>query len=342
MFDISNLAFADGVPSIFILASPLQTICAVEAIKKYKIEDYKIILVLGNDIRNAQVYELLEKCGLVYEIQYDYDLVFNKLSVLKRRKNKYKRVYIGDPRSLFQVYVGLNNCSDNASFVMMDDGNDNIFMLKGYSFFEEINIRTRLSVFFYYRIVPLLRGISFGKDLFTIYSNIPNCRYRIESNNFEYFASFINTNSKSRGVYFIGTNHNRYCEPQNYPEERVAIHLEDILIKLKKEYPDEEIYYIPHGRDTATFPIELCRKYSIQYIRPSKTIELMFIDQGIRPKVVYGLTSTALYNIKLLFPEAVVVNVVFNVSHSNIFIKQNEVVSDYYRNQGIKEMRVDI
>lgn len=333
-----DVAFAEGVPSLFILTSPLQTICAIEAIKKYKINIYKIILVLEEDIRNQQVFELLDKYGLEYEIS---NCIYKRFAVLRSRTNKYKRAFIGDPRDIRQIYNALIRCSDGACIVMMDDGDDNVFMLKGYSFFKAKNIRMRLSAYFYNKVAPFFRRITYGKDLFTIYSNIPNDNYHIEPNTFSYFSKCIGESARDFGVYFIGTNHNRFCEPQNYPLKDVIDGLEMILKKLKKDYPYDKIFYIPHGRDTASFPIDLCKKYDIQYQRPSKTVELMFIDQDIRPKVVYGFTSTALYNIKLLFPQTVTVNVVFNINRSNVFIHQTEVISEYYREQGIDEMRIE-
>ena len=247
MFGKKNLAFAESIPSLFILTSPLQVICAIEAIKKYKIDIYKIILVLEEDIRNQQVFELLSNYGLEYEIS---NCTYKRFTVLKRRRNKYKRVFIGDPRDTRQIYNALIRCSDGANIVMMDDGDDNVFMLKGYSFVKTKSIRTRMSTFFYNKIATYLRGISYGKDLFTIYSNIPNDNYRIEPNKFDYFSKSIENIVKPYGVYFIGTNHNRFCEPQNYPLNDVVMGLETILIKLKKDYPDEKIFYIPHGRDT--------------------------------------------------------------------------------------------
>ena len=64
-----NLAFKEGVPSLFILTSPLQVICALEAINKFKIKDYQVVLVLVDDVRNSQVFELCKQFGIHYEIE---------------------------------------------------------------------------------------------------------------------------------------------------------------------------------------------------------------------------------------------------------------------------------
>ena len=334
-------AFAEKTPSIFVISSPLQVICAIEAIKKYKIEAYKIILFLVDDIRNSQVFELCDQCNLNYDIVKVEDIRLGKISLpLKKRHSKYKRVFIGDPRSICQLYIAFENCSDGSVFVNMDDGDDNIFLLSGYSFTQDDTLHAKLFSYFYNTIVPFFRRIRLGVDFFTIYADIPTLKYKCQSNSFDFFSSTLKTGRKQEGVYFIGTNHNRFCEKENYSIDKVKATLETFFRLLKNKYPSEVIYYIPHGRDTASFPISLCDKYGIEYIKPSKTVELMFIDQGIAPKVVYGFTSTALYTLKLLFPSSSIFNVVLNVNHSNVFIKQIETVSDYYRQHGIEEVRI--
>ena len=274
----TKTAFAEIIPSLFILSSPLQVICAVEAIHKFKINDYRVILFLADDVRNAQVLELCNQCDINYEI---WKCQYNKFTPFQRRENKYKRVFIGDPRSIDQLHIAYSLCSDGAAFVMLDDGDDNIFMLKGYSFWNDKPLKKKLYVYLYYKVIPFIRGISFGRDLFTIYSNIPNKRFKCIENSFEYFSKSLSHQNPPEGVYFIGTNHNRYCEPGNYPLERVKKELERCLINLKVEYPQDNIYYIPHGRDTEKFPEKLCKEYGICFYKPSKTVELMFIDQVV-------------------------------------------------------------
>lgn len=335
-----SLAFSEQTPSLFVLSSPLQVICAVEAIHKFRISEYRVILVLADDVRNGQVFALCSQCGIKYEIVNIPNISTGKIQLLKKQINKYKRVFIGDPRSISQLQVAYSICSNHSVFVMLDDGDDNIFMLMGYSFWKDKGWKDRLYALYFYSIIPIFRKINFGRYLFTIYSNIQTKKFSCVANTFEYFSQSLKSNNLQDGVFFVGTNHNRYCEPGNYPIEMVKKGLEEVFKELKNEYLEEPIYYIPHGRDTELFPEELCEKYGIIFKRPQKTVELMFIDLGITPKAVYGFTSTALYNIKLLFPKAEVYNVVFNVNHANLFIKQTEVISEYYKQQGIKEIRI--
>ena len=93
---------------------------------------------------------------------------------------------------------------------------------------------------------------------------------------------------------------------------------------------------MPDGSDNHDLPNTLCEKYNVQYVRPKVTVELFLANLGYQPFYVLGYTSTALYNIKLLFPQTRIENVVFNVEATNDFIKQIEVVTDYYEHHGIK------
>lgn len=334
-------AFEIGTPSLFVLASPLQAICAIEAIHKFKIMDYKILLLVIDDIRNSQLYTLLDQMGYRYTIfkSTSVNTNWNRLKVLWPCRKGFRRVFIGDPRSFGQFILAYKYCLNGAKVVYLDDGDDNIFLLKGHKFKPNRKLGY-INLFYYYKFVPLTRRIDIGRYLYTIYADINNPYYICVANTFNFFSNNQSLTSSLKNVYFVGTNYSRYCESGNFPEELVKEGLERSLATIKNKYLNDNIIYIAHGRDVATFPIDICKKYGIKYFRPPKTVELMFLDLDIIPKAVYGFTSTALYNIKLLFPQSSVYNLTFEVNHTSFMIEQTKVITEYYRDHGIPEIKL--
>ncbi len=332
-----NIAFSEGTPSLFIVTSPLQAICAIEAIYHFKIKDYQMILQLAEDIRNNQLFSLLKEYNINFSI---VNIGFWKSSLLSLlpRRNGYERVFIGNYRAIAHYMYAFLFCKDGASIVLLDDGDDNIFLLKGYNDSNYAHWKERCKLLYYRKIVPSLRRIKVGKYLFTIYADITNPKFNCVINKFSFFSKNKSHDFVNKGVFFIGTNYDIFCRSDNYPEEMVKNGLEKCFKQLKQDYVGEKVFYIPHGRDKTLFPRELCDLYEIEYVRPDKTVELMFLDLGIIPKVVCGFTSTALYNIKLLFPSTQIYNYTFDVKHNSIMVEQTKVISEYYREHNIQEI----
>lgn len=330
---MKNLAFQKGAPSIFVLTSPFQTLCALNALHEFEITDYLFYLALDEDIRNQQLFRLLDSHGISYHTVYMNQI--DKKYMLKSclpHKSKYQRLFIGDIRNRMQYYVGLSLLGNRGSIVYLDDGNDNIFLLKG---FRQCLTKSLLKNKLLVKTACLFRLINDNNNIYTVYGDIKNNHYNIRLNDFK---RLVNNHQHAviKDVFFIGTNYARYCEPGNLSLSMVKKNLETMLHGLKEKYGNEyEIYYIAHGRDMADFPKEYCKCYSIHYIRPEITVELFISQLGYQPYYILGYTSTALYNIKLLFPKTIIKNIIFKVEPSNDFIRQIYVVTDYYERHGI-------
>ena len=327
-------AFQKAVPSVFVITSPFQALCAFNALKEFEITDYRFYLALIEDVRNEQLFTLFRQQGIAYEVVNMEKLTkIDSIKFLKPHISKYKRLFIGDSRNLLQYYIGLSRLSNGGSIVYLDDGNDNIFLLKGYK--PKVRMRVRLHQLSFV-LACKLRSIDNHNNIYTVYGDIHNVAFNIRLNDFKQIVNQQN-NGDLRDVFFIGTNYDRFCEPGNLPFDRVMNNLEATFKELQERYGSQHnIYYIPHGRDTHELPKSLCSKHNVQYIRPEVTVELFLSNLGYQPYYVLGYTSTALYNIKLLFPKTRIENVIFKVKATNDFIRQIEVVTDYYKNHGIK------
>ena len=286
--------------------------------------------------RNDQVLNICNKYNLSYDVKSNKMSKISKIWMLFSI-GKYKRAFIGDIRNRAQLFYTLMNLSFGAKCICLDDGTDNIFLFKdGYRSLPSINHKL---VFFIVRIACLMRKTTIGKVFFTIYDDIKNDYFIRFPNRFEYISKTIKNNRKESGcVYFIGTNNSVFCSQDNYPVDLVKRGLRNVLAEIKTKYPNQIIIYIPHGRDNAEFPTRICDDLGILIVRPKTTIELMLLETESIPVAIYGFTSTALYNIKLLFPQVEIYNIVFNVQKTNGFIKQMKVVSEYYREHGVNQI----
>ena len=333
-----NKSFVEGVPSLFLVTSPLQALCAIEAIARFKITDYKFLLVLvDNEKRNDQVIYVCRKYNVEYTVVPASISTRDWFKVIMLTDRYYNRAFIGNIRQLSHIYYAVRYLKFHSNVVCMDDGNDTIFLLNNGNISDQISKKGKIR-FSMLKICSYFLGISYGCDLFTIYGDIYNKKYHTLLNDFSYVSHGLNPNKKQEGVFFIGTNYDRYCSEENYPLDIVKNGLRTALMEIKSKYYGQKIYYIPHGLDTADFPQKICDELEIEVIRPKSTVELMIINNETIPVAIYGFTSTALYNLFLLYPMMEVYNIKFRVSHMNSFIEQVDIVSKYYKEHGITEI----
>ena len=94
----NNLAFAEGKPSLFIVQTPFQAMCAINAIRQLKIDNYTLQLHLHKttEKRNRQTTEIVERYGIKYQIEKNRPVsFFNRLGLLFNRKGCFNRVFWG-------------------------------------------------------------------------------------------------------------------------------------------------------------------------------------------------------------------------------------------------------
>lgn len=332
--------FIDSTPSIFLVCSPLQAMCAINAIKEFKIHIYKFILVLVKDKRNQQLFTLLAQYHIQYEIIYSFQLgKFEKYNIIKANNEGYKRAFIGDMRSLMMHTIAFKNLQNNSDIVYLDDGNDTISLLKGMQYspkgvYEKIRYEFIKK---YFAIIGKSRKITFGKFLYTIY-DIPNDNYVIRLNNLDTFIKEKDSCAQN-GIYIIGTNFSMYCQEGFVSKDVCKQQMEKLFCCLTSDNKDTTIYYIPHGRDIETFPKELCRKYSVIYHPVDISVELYMKDLEQVPLEIYGYTSSALVNLKMMFPTTRIVDMVFDVVTKSRKGDEIKLISDYYKTIGIQQLR---
>lgn len=335
---LDSTVFNHCIPSVFIVCSPFQALCAVAAIKQLEITDYRFVLYISaEDPRNSQLFNYLNECNIAYKAIYNkkWSYRYYQVCSVLRRLNKFKRLFIGDPRNVSLLYVGSNFVSNRASVVYLDDGNATISLLKSDQLYQYQGYNNSAV-----RIISKYRGLSIVKNYLTIFGDIRNKLFNISS------LDLSNANIKMQshldgktGVYIVGTNLPVYSSVLNIPSELFVKRLDDLIVSLKKKYPSEKIIYIPHGRDTSEYAVDICSKYGCLFLKLNKIIELELMAQESSPKVVIGFTSSALYNLKKLFPQTRVINVLYESDLNNENYQKYVTVSEYYKENGIELMK---
>ena len=323
--------FAKEIPSLFVVASPFQVLCAFEAIKKFKIKEYSIVAVFEkNDPRNDQLVSVLDFLKLDYSRldRSNHSLLHELLDFRNwfgcRKGGKVKRAFVGYFRDFSCILLALGFLGRNSTIVYLDDGNASIAHLNGTSKF---NKKEKLCIFIL-KAICLFRKINMGPAYFTIYSDIPT-KIPCESNLLEFLGK--DCSPKKEGVYFIGTNPTVYSSTQGFSLKQYFSLLDRALGELKNEFPSASLYYVYHGRDKFVEETnQVLKRYGYQSLKPKENVELYFVQQRINPIMVSGFMSTALYTIKKLRHDAQIGG--FMIENNMAYIDK----FDYYKRHGIE------
>lgn len=329
--------FGSHRASVFVVTSPFQALCALAAINQLEIYDYKIFAVLPyKESRNQQLIRFLSEQHLDF-VPVNTRNSFLRIKLLQLKalfmKNKsYTRLFVGDIRNMTELIIGCCNVSDGSDIIYLDDGNFSLSVLKGIVSFKNGK---------YYDLLTRVRKMGLHRNLLTIYHDIPSPNYIIEplylDNAFKR-NNALNEDAK-HGVYVVGTNIGLYCKSVGISEEQYIQKLDLLLQYLKNTYPEQRIVFIPHGRDKSLYASSLCEKYGLFFMPSSTMVELELTKQSAIPLAIYGYTSSALFNLKKLFPTTDVFNILYEAIPAGPAQQEYESWSSYYSGNGIKTIK---
>lgn len=330
-------AFDSAIPSVFVIGSPFQALCLVGAVRNLRLTDYRVVVIHSD--RFMQVKTVLDKFGIEFETRHvgwhRWKMRWYRITSMMHRNNKYKRLFVGDFRNETLLYFGLQYVADGSDIVYLDDGNASIPLFDGSRTSLPLGKDTSHAM-----RVAERRGISFMKYFYSIYDGFSNSKYVIRKNELSILLSSNSGSTKSK-VYFIGTNNSRYCACYNVPEESLMKVLEDVFKSIKERYPSSPLVYIPHGKDTSKKVYSICENNSVEYKNLNVPVELFFVNEE-KPLAIYGFGSSALYNLKQMFPESEVLNVLLPSSASEDKLSIIKSISDYYESHGIKQVKIEL
>ena len=328
-----------GQPAIFCLSgSSFQALCMIEAIHAFEITDYRVLLCLSeNEIpRKSQIITLLEKYHIAYEIESVNFKITKKerLKALLPNRNKYKVAFIGDCNNELLIFKAFRYVSDGGTLVYLDDGIATIQFFNGM-----FQLSSKLRP--YYELMSWVRRIDFDRYFYTVYEDLKDRRHIPIINSFHSLALQQKAKQATSGIYIIGTCIKDYCDFECVPIEKFMIILQRLMHELRTQHPGEPLAYVPHGRETMIEELEtMCGEECVELRKSKISVEMMLIEEKDYPRAVYGFTSSALYNIKRLFPEAEACNITFTGNCPKT--KGKEITSQYYAKFGITRRIVNL
>ena len=332
-----KVPFDSETPSVFVICSPFQALCLVGAVLNLRITDYRVIVIFSE--RYKQVVSVLERFDISHECRYvgwcRWRMRFYRVTSLIHRQNKYKRLFIGDYRNETLLYFGLQYVSDGSDIVYLDDGNASIPLFDGSRTTSPLGKSSG-----YAKWLSMKRNTSFMKYFYTIYADIPNNNYIICKNSLSVLHSKRSEATHNK-VFIIGTNTNSFCKCYAILENDYIRVLNDLIGDIRVKYPNSEIVYIPHGKDSSEAVKEACDEWKIQYNKLDRPVELFFVDKEFA-QVVFGFGSSALYNLKQMFPEADVYNVFIIPKAKGDVMARKVSISNYYEKCGILQIKMNL
>lgn len=343
-----DLAFAKHTPSLFLVSSPFQILCAREAIIEFEINDYLFIFVTSE-----QSPRFNQMCSTAALFNYNYEVInrhhkINDILWSERTNNvKFKRVFVGDYLAYSMRTLTTLFSERGATIVYLDDGTSVIPVLKNICNTGPLWFRTwctqirRRKGFWKISLVQKCLGIHDDGCLFTMYQDIPTIGFSIYPNTFKHLLDNYILSPSDKKILIVGPVFSQSSEELGIKEDALVSIFEDLLLSIKEKNIYCEITYIPHGRDTNKEIHKICNCHNVTYKKISYPIELYFIYEKYIPNQIYGLNSTALLNFKKMLPSLSVVNLFVNNSQAPRYDFYKDV-ADYYENNGIKTKLINI
>lgn len=284
----------------FVISSPFQALCALEAKSYYGIDDATFFL-FDTDICHNMVAPFLNKAGEIRFIEHKKNGTIQLIrKVRKSVKERFELVFCGDYFSYGIYVVALCISKYKSQHVYLDDGNSSLEIAPPISRKRPRSRNERL----WYSVLNLFTKLKAIKSsLFTIYDLGDNCPMPVIHNS---FSSLVSGDDILRhGIYVIGTNASKAVfRYKSYQEYLTAI---DGWIKSK--YREEEVYYCPHRGDHNDWS-SFIDSLGWKMFETEISVEIDFVHKGLYPVGVFGFGSTALLTLKMIYPDSDVKTIV--------------------------------
>jgi len=286
--------------TLIIISTPLQTICAIEAIFHYNYTLYEILVLYTKNNRqlNSGSQRLLDDRNIRYKIlEFNsyFDLCYQLLTT---KSSIFHRILIGEYYSAAQRLISGYWGKYRAELIYIDDGNATFSIFEHrYPLLFPLKIRNYAKL-----VLPCLLYLikGFNRTFFTMY-NVNSKKRKIEKNKLE-FLNFNVSNNVAYGIFIIGTNTRiintmlRHAKYENY--------LKTIVTHYREIFPEEKIYYSPHRMDYNNKELlQFCEILDISILTSQVSVEIDYLVNGYNPKLIIGFGSSALLTLKNIFPK---------------------------------------
>lgn len=316
--------------AIYIISSPLQALCAIEAKLKFNFyQNYFFITYLSEQLKSkSTIINVLNNFGINSYREIVLPKYYNYLKYLiinLRKSIKYDYIFIGDYFNTSYYLLALIFKKRDSKLIFLDDGNSTIeaFIYK----FKYAKNRG-ISYYLRYLITKIICMPVFinSKTFFTIFSNTNTKHFSVIKNEFEIIKyNLLNNNVKNESGVIIGSN---FAEMGFLKEEEYI----KVLLDVIKKYPQtKNIYYFPHRNENKDKLNNIMKLTNIIICENNSCIELEIVNKNINPKFIIGFGSTALYSLKILYPTSNIIGYIIKLRDDYLNVIYEEIWKEYIK-----------
>jgi len=320
--------------TLFIVGSPFQCLCMLEAINHFNIKSYKVLFIYFDHSNLEKVDILLKRNNILYTKKKVAHIFYGVIPFLFSIHTHYKNIFIGYLYSMTSIAIANIMASYKANIYILDDG------VQALSFFSStprniINQFPKNLLMFFYRLIGIIKLVR-EPVFFTIF-DVTSHQYKIIKNPLILLKKTKDEELKtSKDVFIIGTN-SSLLKFRDHSYEEYLIALSKYILQ---KCPNEDIYYCPHRADKNLEKIyAICDALDIKIFDTKISVEYDFIESGINPKLVIGFTSNALYTLHMIFPNSIIQTVMYNLE-SELYDKEIQVIRNKMKESGISTINV--
>ncbi len=315
--------------NLFIVASPLQFLNAIEAKEAFQTKNNILILMYNTNLNATDAHQ---KNNLLNEAEWDEIIQYDLGSVHKKKRFfyqvnliksllqfQYDYIFSGSFGTMHQVILA--NLRPQHIY-LIDDGNETIFtyeQIKDNKYFSNLSFSRKLRVLRFF-FVNLQWRINQDMNFFTSFNIQETNNIKVIKHNFSYLkANKLKKCKEDDSVYLLGQN----LSEAGFMEKDIYLnYLKKIIKHFKKK-----IIYIPHRTEEIDHRYNELISDSFIIKTSEGPIEAGFITKGIYPKIIVSFISSALFNLDTIFENSEIYAVKIN---SQDLITKQDVVQKCY------------
>tara|TARA_Y100000588_G_C14276842_1_gene934771 strand:+ start:1521 stop:2504 length:984 start_codon:yes stop_codon:yes gene_type:complete len=297
--------------NIFLVTSPLQYICAEEALYEYKTNNNILVLVEQNEesgIKHLKNVFNEKKWDTVIKIKSNQRTitlpkVIKRINSLSKNK-EIEHFFFGEYKS-FRTRLFMRNITCK-KWVFFDDGMATLFDYYDYIHEKRDFTRNR----FLQDIILRIQGckpigtmpFSEKLEIFTMF-DIPDCVCQTKKNNLTTMRLAMKAHecySPSAPVGFIGEGAigDKFGKREQPSKAEYLQQLKDYRAST-----ESTIIYFPHRTETEDVKLEVMKIDNLLYHNTELPLELEIATKKIKLSKLTGIASTALYTLSILYKE---------------------------------------
>lgn len=318
--------------ALFIVGSPFQCLCMLEAVDFFKIEQYDVLIPeesTGNN--SAQLKALLGDMSIEYQTFKFHHAIWGLLPYVMRKHKYYKNIFLGNYYSPTYEALAVFFGKMRYNLFFIDDGTQALSLFSDRPRYRFSAKKWELYFRFIYGI-GRLKGC--GKHNFYTIFDVQSTRFNIIKNDFGRLKRDIYGNIKD--IYVIGAN----SSVLKFQGSTYLQLMDRLLEYLHRCLPNQTLHYCPHRRDLNNKEIaRWCLNNQVEWYETRVSVEYDFAMTGIYPIGIVGFTSNALYTLNMMYPESKVMTVQYHLE-SEFSDKETDIIRKEMNRKGIETIEI--